>query len=173
MGMDLQTAIQNAINFPNVTVGVTITMHDENGLVLWGVSAPTFRQGVGGVFFRQVVSEGFSTVGNPRPGPNLQEDQFLASSKRTPNLIQPFDANQPIPLDFTVTRQTFSFLRIGLRSTIQLNLTTLGAAGQVLNRAVLGVAQDGVFLRGVGASLMSPGKQASYTVTLDVVPVIP
>src|SRR5262245_26685998 len=128
MGMDLQAAIRAASGPATVFVNVVITMHDDDGLVLFGRSAPTFR-GASAGFFKLVVSEGFSTLGNPMPGPNLQMDQFLASNKSVPTapvLTQPFDVHQPIPLEFTVTRQTFRLWRFGLSSSIVLNIATLG-----------------------------------------------
>ena len=143
--MDLESAIQFATRIDRVKVTVVITMHDENGQVLVGSSAPIFFRTASGGLLR-TVSEGFSTVGNPMPVPGF--DRFL-SSNNFAALTQPFDVNQPIPLEFTVTRRRF-FVKFPLLPSIQLNLATLDAGGQVLNRAVLAVKQDGVLLRGQG-----------------------
>src|SRR5262249_42279916 len=133
MSMDLQTAIQEAnalVNSPRgMEVGVVVTMHDEEGQVLYGSCAPVFFSVTAGIF--RVQNEGFTTVNHPPPYAN--QNQFLASNTGTPTQ---FDANLAIPLEFTVTRRTFAFLGRGLSSNIQLNVATLNATGQVSSRAV-------------------------------------
>ena len=42
----------------------------------------------------------------------------------------------------------------------------------MINGVTLNAVEDGVLLRAVGASVQNPGLNASYTVTLDVVPII-
>jgi hypothetical protein len=42
----------------------------------------------------------------------------------------------------------------------------------VVNAVTLNAVEDGLLLRAVGTSVQNPGQNASYTVTLDVWPVV-
>jgi hypothetical protein len=87
-----------------------------------------------GAWFRRGVTPGFSTRGNPPPGPNEQENQFVASDRTTPappNQTQLFRFDQPIPIDFSVRRDPgFPALRwFGFGPSVQIEIETLSAPG--------------------------------------------
>jgi hypothetical protein len=187
--MELQAAIDFASTHDSEAF-VVISMHDALGLVLSGSAALTFRPdlpllnapvtfGGRGGWLRSRLIPGFSSRGNQPPGPNFQTNQFLASDRRAPAgpvQTQPFRFDQPIPIDFSVRRDPgHPFLRwLGGGPSIQIEIETLSAPGGAVVRGVtLNAVEDGELLRAAGASVQNPGVNASYTVTLDVVPIIP
>jgi hypothetical protein len=188
MAIGLQEGIDLA-NSRNSNVIVVISMHDASGLVLFGFATPTVRPDVpllnvpativSRLGFTPRLVPGFSTRGNPPAGPNLQTNQFVASDRTTPAppvQTQRFRFDQPIPIDFSVRRDPgFPILRwFRGGPSIQIEIETLSApGGTVINGVTLNPVEDGVLLRAVGASVQNPGLNASYTVTLDVVPIIP
>jgi hypothetical protein len=188
MSIGLQEGIDFA-NSRNSEVQVVISMHEASGLVLFGVATPTVRPdvplrngpatiGAPGGFRRLRLVPGFSTRGNPPFGPNLQRNQFVASDRTAPAppvQTQRFIFDQPIHIDFSVRRDPGSaILRwFGGGPSIQIEIETLSApGGTVINGVMLNAVEDGVLLRAVGASVQNPGLTASYTVTLDVAPIL-
>lgn len=183
MGMTLQDAINLASDPANrfgVNTFVMITMHDENSSVLVGhtENTATFRSdlplqnwGTGTIsqpgsirnsWFNRAVP-GFSTRGQG----GLQME--VAPASFSPLLT-------PIPVDVSVRRdpgpRALAFL--GLAPSVQIEIETLTSlGGTAVGGVTLQATEDGPLLRAVGRSLRDPGYRASYTVTLDVVPVIP
>jgi len=186
MAIGLQDGIDLALSQPS-SARVLISMHDASGLVLFGTADPTVRPdipllgagttiGGGGRGLRRGLVPGFSTRGNPPAGPNLQENQFVASDRTSPAppvQTQLFRFDQPIPLDFTVRRDPGnSLLRwLGFGPSIQIQIETLATpGGAVVNGVTLDAAEDGVLLRAQGASVQNPGLNANYSFTLLVAP---
>jgi hypothetical protein len=188
MAMGLQDGIDLA-GSQDCEARVLISMHDASGLVLFGSANPTFRPdlpllgggtatiGGRGAWLRRGLTPGFSTRGNPTPGPNEQENQFVASDRTTPappNQTQLFRFDQPIAIDLSVRRDPgFPALRwFGLGPSVQIEIETLSApGGAVVNAVTLNAVEDGLLSRALGTSVQNPGLSASYTVTLDVWPV--
>jgi hypothetical protein len=57
---------------------------------------------------------------------------------------------------------------------VQIEIETLSAVGGTVVKAItLDANEDGLLLRAVGPSLEDPARRAIYTVTLDVIPIIP
>jgi hypothetical protein len=121
MAVSLQAAIDWFIQLRTESnlggsVTVTMSMHDDSGLVLFGKAQPEFvpdlplqRTPTGtiatinriGSWFTRQPSPGFSTRGIPRHDTNF----YLASNRVDVGArVQPFRADQPVAMDFSVRR---------------------------------------------------------------------
>jgi hypothetical protein len=169
MAMGLQDAIGQALNFlttisANSRVEVTLSMHDDSGVVLYGIAVPVFNTdlpplgaetatlatdtatttGKGGWLTRQ-ATPGFTTRGDtPGPYTNLLWE--------SPN----FSPSAQIPMEFSVRRDPgipiFQWIRGG--PTVQIAIEAGG------HNVALNADEDGAFLRAVGASVKDPARRA-------------
>ena len=184
MGMRLQDAINFAINPANHPNGlntfIVVTMHDESNMVLVGYtsSTATFRSdlplqnwGTGTISQRgSIVSRWFS---RPIPGFSTRGQGGLQMDVAPASFSPPLT---PIPIDVSVRRDpglpALAFL--GLGPSVQIEIEKLTApGGTVASGVTLQATEDGALIRAIGPSLRDPANRASYTVTLDVAPIIP
>ncbi len=183
MVIGLQAGIDLANSRPCWVIA-TISMHDASGdRVLFGRAAPTVRPDVpllsaparfGGLRrFRWIQAPGFSTRGDQPISQTADQlaNQLLVSARLSgpPQSPQPFRYDQPISIDFSVRRDPgLPFLTLfGGGPSIQVEIELLNPPGPGVT---LNTVEDGVLLRAVGRSLLDQTLDASYTVTLDVIP---
>lgn len=182
MAMGLEDAIGQALSFlttipANSRVEVTLSIHDDSGVVLYGIAVPVFNTdlpplgaetatlapdttttGTHGWLTRQ-PTPGFTTRGDT-PGP------YTNLLRESPN----FSGSAQIPMDFSVRRDPGIRILRWVRGgpTAQIAIEAGGHA------VTLNADEDGAFLRAVGASVKDPARRAYYVVTFgEVMPIIP
>lgn len=179
-------AIQNSPGTYGVEAYVTLSMHDDQGWVVYGIARPAFvadlplrggiatidtggtKAGISGWFTRQ-PTPGFTTRNPPYDYGHSQTNYYLTSQNYAIGGDGSFDTNQRTAMDFSVRRDPgipmLQWLRGG--PSVQIEIEA-GPKALTLN-----ADEDGLFLRAVGQSLVDPARRAIYTVTLDVEPIIP
>jgi hypothetical protein len=189
--MSLRDAIEESIRTAPGTYGseawITLSMHDAEGPVLYGIARPQFipdlalrgttgpvtigggsssTTGIGHWFTRQ-PTPGYSTRGVTGYYPNT--NYYLSSGTAGTYPFQPFNTNQKTQMDFSIRRDPgipiLQWLRGGPSVQIEIE------AGA--NAVTLNADEDGLYLRAVGPSIENPSHRAIYTVTLDWMPIIP
>jgi len=171
MPQTLQEAIDYAANPPpppplyGIEVFITISMHDEAGMVLVGAAYgldPMFRPDL------PLMHPDVVTFVGPGPTVTLGVQSVPGFSTRAGAGHATLGM---IPIDFSVRRDPgnrwLGFLGGG--PSVQIEIETLSApapAGTVTGGIKLEVAEDGALLRAVGPSLKDPANKASYTVTI-------
>lgn len=183
----IDAAIQNApVDAYGSEVWVTMSMHDSDGPVLYGIARPKFvpdlalrgttgpvtigggsssTTGIAHWFTRQ-PTPGFSTRGLTG---YTDTNYYLSSNTAGTYPYQPFNSNQRTQMDFSVRRDPgvpiLQWLRGGPSVQIEIE------AGA--NSVTLNADEDGLYLRAVGPSIEDASHRAIYTVTLDWMPIIP
>jgi hypothetical protein len=167
MPQTLQEAIDYAANPPpppplyGIEVYITISMHDEAGMVLVGAAYgldPMFRPDL------PLMHPDVVTFAGPGPTVTLGVQSVPGFSTRAGAGRATLGM---IPIDFSVRRDpgTSSVDRVeGVGPNVQIEIETLSPAppGTVASAFKLEVAEDGALLRAVGPSLQDP---ASTTAT--------
>jgi hypothetical protein len=183
MAMGLEDAIAQALDFltrfpDGSRVEVTLSIHDDSGIVLYGIANPLFKTdlpplgaetatlapdittttGKGGLFTRQ-PTPGFTTRGDT-PGP------YTNLLRESPN----FSGSTQIKMEFSVRRDPGIPILRWVRGgpTVQIEIEASG------HDVTLNADEDGAFLRAVGASVKDPARRAYYIVTFgEVDPIVP
>jgi hypothetical protein len=186
--MSLQAAIEQSIRTAPGTYGseafVTMSMHDAEGPVLYGISRPIFVADLPPRGVTATIGGGSKTTGighwftkQPTPGYTSrnspygygQADYYLSSQKFDAGYQQPFVNNQRVAMDFSVRRDPgipfLQWIRGG--PTVQIEIEVGPTA------VTLDATEDGLYLRAVGPSIEDPNHRAIYTVSLDWMPIIP
>lgn len=178
-------AIQNAPGTYGSEAYVAMSMHDDQGYVVYGIARPYFvadlalrgvtaridtgtKTGIGGWFMRQ-PTPGFTTRDAYYDYGHTQTNYYLTSQNYALGGGGSFDTNQRTAMDFSVRRDPgipwLQWIRGGPSVQIEIE-----AGPKALK---LDADEDGFFLRAVGPSLVDAAHRAIYTVTLDVEPIIP
>jgi hypothetical protein len=183
MAMGLEDAIGQALNFlttisANSRVEVTLSMHDDAGVVLYGIAVPVFNTDLPplGAETATLATDTTTTTGTrgwltrqPTPGFTTRGDTpgpYTNLLRESPN----FSGSAEIPMDFSVRRDPGVPMLRWVRGgpTVEIAIEASGHA------VTLNADEDGAFLRAVGASVKDPVRRAYYVVTFgEVIPIIP
>ena len=183
MAQPLPVAIDIADADNDTTYGISVfavlSMHDTWGRVWACAASPTFRRdlallnwgGQASIAHAGAVISGWFR--RPRPAGFSTRGLGVGSL----DVVKTTGGPSPsIPIDFTVRRDPgFSIQNaLALGASVQIEVETLSAPGGTATGGVtLNAVEDGALVRAVGPSVENSALDASYTLTIDVSPIIP